>query len=114
MDHQQKFASDQNVTRFVSALQTEADPMRRNSLRSLLLEEENRLGSSLEQLDKADRYLGEFQAHISRLLTLIGKLRADGHDASPPERLLNNMTELHQLFVSYRQIVVDALNRNKL
>jgi len=113
MDHQQKFASDQNVIRFVSALQTEPDLARRTSLRSLLLEEENRLGSNLEQLDKADRYIGEFQVQISRLVTLIGKLRGDGHDSSAPERLLKNMTELHQLFASNRQIVFDALNRNK-
>jgi len=114
MDQQQKFASDQNVARFVGALQTEIDPTRRTSLRSLLLEEENRLGSSLEQLDKADRYIGECQVRISRLVTLIGKLQADGHDPRPSERLLKNMTELHQLLVSYRLIVVDVLNRNKL
>ena len=38
MDQVQKFATDQNVTRFVSALQTEADPARRKSLQAMLLE----------------------------------------------------------------------------
>jgi hypothetical protein len=45
---------------------------------------------------------------------LIEKLNSDGHDVQRAERALRNLVELHDLYVKYRQVLLDGLDRRAL
>jgi hypothetical protein len=108
------FVYEQNVLRFSERLQAEDDPATRKILSKLLLEEENKFAVTSERLDNADRHIARCKSLISLQYTVIDNLKNDGHDTQRAERLLRNMMELHDVFVSYRQTLLDGLNRGQL
>ena len=108
------FVHEQNVLRFSERLETENDQTARVQLTKLLLDEENKFAASSERLDRADRHIAKCKQHIARQYSLIDKLKMDGHDIAPAERLLRNLMELHDLFVGYRRQVATALARTTL
>ena len=108
------FVRDHKVARFVRQLQREFDPTKREALKSLLLEEENKFAFDLEELDRVERRILECQDQIPRLESLAEKLRAQGEDATLSESLLSNSEELLAIFESYRQRVLERLCRIRL
>jgi len=110
----ENFIHEQNVLLFSERLKVENDPTARKQLRELLLDEENKFAATAERLDKAERNIAKCKEHIARQRGLIEKLKTNGHDIAPSQRLLRNLTELHDLFVSFREAVVTALERSAL
>lgn len=108
------FIREQNVLRFLTRLETENDPTTRKRLSRLLIEEENKFAITAERLDKTDSHIAKCKRYISLQYTVVEKLKANGHDSQAAERLLRNMMEIHDLYVSYRQVLLDALDRSAL
>jgi len=54
-----QFVGDLNVSRFLDKLRVERNPDLRASLRRLLLEEEDKLGSNLEHLSRLQRQIAD-------------------------------------------------------
>jgi len=110
----ENFVYEQNVFRFSARLKTEDDPAARKLVGKLLLDEENKFAATVERLDRTDGQIADCKSHISLQYALIERLKGDGHDIKPAERLLGNMMELHDLYVSYREVLLDGLDRRAL
>lgn len=110
----EEFVREQNVLRFSQSLEAEHDPIRRERIGALLLDEENKFAATAERLDKVERHIAECRARIMRQYGLIDKLKTAGHDIQAAERLLRNLMELHDLYASHRQVVFEGLNRSGL
>jgi hypothetical protein len=113
-DHASDFVYEQNVLRFSSRLETEEDPALRKRLSKLLLEEENKFAATAERVDKIDRHISASQVRVTRQYGLLDRLKIDGHDTRLAEKLLQNLEELYDLSVDYREVLVAALARSGL
>lgn len=110
----ERFIIEQNVLRFSELLKTENNPAARKTLSKLLLDEEGKFAATAEWLDRTDGYIANCKSYITRQHGLIDRLTGDGHDVGPAQRLLENLLELHDLFVSYRLRLLDGLNKTNL
>jgi hypothetical protein len=100
------------VARFADRLRFERDPAIRASLQRLLLEEEDRLGHGVERLCKVQHHISEGSRRIAMQNALIAKLTTDRKDVKLAESMLNNLVEIQRIFKQYRQVVLDAVDRN--
>jgi hypothetical protein len=100
-DNTARFVCNLNVTRFVERLRSERDPDMRVSLKTLLVEEENKFAHSAERLNKLRRYIDEGNDRIASQKSLIERLRASDHDTRLAERTLGNLVEIQRLFEEY-------------
>jgi hypothetical protein len=107
----QEFIYEQNIASFVRQLEHELDPGRRATLKSLLLEEENKFGRATEILDRVDRLISDGQARIARQGDLIKRLRSQGHAVCMAEALLENLKEIQRLYFATRERLKGALNQ---
>ena len=110
----ENFIHERNILRFSARVETEENPNTRSLLGKLLVEEENKFALTAERLDKTEQQIAECKGRISRQHDIIGKLKNDGHDTRLAERSLENLIELHDLFVSHRVVLVDGLDRRAL
>jgi hypothetical protein len=108
------FVEAQNIARFTQLLHTEQDPAKRRTLKTLLINEENKLGCHSEKLDKVDRDIANCQGHIVGQHKIIDRLRANGADCAAAERVLANLFEILSVCRVHRQCVLDALDRTEL
>jgi hypothetical protein len=109
-----EFVGEQNISRFIDQFQIAHDAQTRQTLQKLLLEEENRFGFNSEQLERIQQRISECKARIDQHERLIHKARINGHNVAVAERVLNNLIELQEIFWSYHQVIVEAVNRSKL
>ncbi len=113
------FIIERNIERYADRLRTEIDPTVRASVKALLIEEENRFGFRVEQLDKVNGYIADSHHRIDKQQRVIERLRSDEHHGIPSLsggrdltlvlRLLFNLRELLTLFEQYRQRITDEL-----
>jgi hypothetical protein len=113
MSNMAQFVSDLNVARFLDKLRVERNPALRASLRRLLLEEEDKLGSNLERLGRVQHHIAEGRRRITRQKALIERLEAKGHDVKVAEGTLHNLIEIQEIFEQYRRTILDAVDRNR-
>jgi hypothetical protein len=112
MDDTAQFVSDLNVGRFADRLRFEHNPAIRASLQRLLLEEEDKLGYRVERLGNVQRHISEGGRRIAMQKALIAKLMTEGQDVTLAESMLSKLVEIQKMFEQYRQIVLDAIDRN--
>jgi hypothetical protein len=113
MDNTAQFVSDLNVARFLERLRSEHDPAIRASLQRLLLEEVDKLGRSAERRKSVHRHSAEGRRRIEMQKALIAKLKSDGKDVRLAESALSNLVETQRIFEHYRQVVLDAIDRDR-
>ena len=77
----------------------------------MLLEEEDKFGRRAERLSDVQRHLAEGSRRIAMQKALIAKL-TDRQDVRLAESMLNNLVEIQRIFEQYRQVVLDAIDRN--
>jgi hypothetical protein len=63
-----------NIDRTLNRLGTYIDPSKRATLLKILIEEEDKLGTGPDQLERAERRMREGQARIYRTLVVIERL----------------------------------------
>jgi hypothetical protein len=102
---------DELVWGVVDRLQRETDPIRKYALRTLLIEQEDRFGTAAERLERADAHIAAGHFKIEQLENATASLRARGADVAVPERVLENLREILDTFGTYRQVVLDELQR---
>ena len=112
MSDMAQFVSSLNLSRFVARLRVERDPTTRSSLHRLLLEEANNLAFNLGQLGSLQREVIEGRARIAIQIAFVETLTANGQDASWAESVLSNLIEVQNTIEQYRQVIVDATDRN--
>ena len=108
MDELQQFVSEQNVARFVDQLRCERNAVRQDTLKRLLVEEENRLAAVAERLQMVDRNILDGAARIANQTKLVCELKSNGRDACEAERTLRTLEMIQALFVSFRASIRQA------
>ena len=101
-----RFVHDQNLIRFVDALEHESNPARRDLLQQLLLEEENRFGGRREKLEQANVQILRGRERVRRQRELVARLTSDGANLEPAQQVLMNMLLTQSLFEAYRDILL--------
>jgi hypothetical protein len=91
-----------NILCFADQLRWETDPARQDTLKRLLIEEENRFGAADERLRIAELKLAEGAERIARQRRLIAELKSGGGDAAVAERLLRTFEVIQELFERFR------------
>jgi hypothetical protein len=104
----------ENLTKFTEQLATEFDSTKRASLINLLIEEVNKLGLGLEQLDIIDARIASGHRLIARQRALVADLAQDGHDTQLARSVLGSLTHSQTLFEAYKRQIVDMLDSNVL
>jgi hypothetical protein len=106
---QHKYLARENVRRFSRELENAADDTRRAMLLRLLVEEENRVGRTYEQLDETLRQIGRINQLISTQLETITVLKAAGHSIERAECCLSNAVHLLAAHQAYRAKIEAAI-----
>jgi hypothetical protein len=92
-----------NISLFADQLRWETSQVRREALKRLLINEENRLGKHEKHSELAKRILREGTELISRQTRLIAKMKAVGADTGLAERALGS-------FQSYQSLIEEIHN----
>lgn len=100
-----KFIAQQNVSRFRQELEEGAHGERRDFLLRQLIEEEDKLGFTEEQLDEMDRQISRMKNLVSAQLELIAAMKAHGRPLERAERALHNILDI---------LVVHQARRSKI
>jgi hypothetical protein len=79
----------------------------RASRRRLLLEEEDKLGHSIERLCNVQRHVVEDNHRIALQKAPIARRGADGKNVALAETALRNLIDIQQIFKQYRQILLN-------
>ncbi len=103
------FACTRNIEKFTDQLSTEADPGRRTVLMQLLVEEEDKLGNGLEQLNLSEAFIARGQGLIARQEALIERLENCGRDTRSANDMLNTLVTVQNLFKDYRHVLLSTL-----
>jgi DNA-binding CsgD family transcriptional regulator len=108
------FATEQSIAVYATRFCDEPDAAEQNRMRMRLLAEEKRLGFGLEQLECADRQLGKVRELVARERGLVGRLEGRGNDTRLAIATLAALLEMQDLFERYRNLILDALDENRL
>jgi hypothetical protein len=111
MDEVERFVSDENIANFVGCLRREHNPARLQTLKLLLIEEENRFGAIVERLRMVERYITDGAGLIVRQEDIIAKLDDNGRDTSEAQCTLQNLEMIQSLFVQLRARIYEEANR---
>jgi len=101
MNQGDRFASDGNISCFANQLRWETNPVRRERLKRLLIEEENRFGAMESRLAIVERNLRDGAEIVGRQKRLIAEVRGQGGDTGSLESTLRIMEMIQDLFESF-------------
>lgn len=100
-----------NIEHFADQLGSTADPTKRAMLMRLLVEEEDKLGAGLEQLDIVEARIARGHRLITDQRTRIAQMNGNGHDTRSASELLGAMIDTQTAFEVYRRRIMRALAR---
>jgi hypothetical protein len=107
-----KDVRDQIVWGLADRFEAERDPVRRQALRTLLIEQEDSFAERAERLDRVEAHIASSNFRIEELGKTITRLRGDGRDVRTAERALTSMKDLLKVFGACRDRLLDDLGRN--
>ena len=113
MDDVERFVVEGNISRFVDLLRAETDSFRRETLKRLLVAEENRFGSVADRLQTVERHLTDGEALIAQQRRLIARMKGDGGDAGAAERLLRSFEVIQDLLQGFHAAVYEQAERRR-
>jgi len=91
----------QNIRMFSEELCDEVVPEKRNRLKRLLIEEENRFGFFSWQFDLAQRHIADFNTLVEKQRVLIAQMKTEGADITLASKSLENLLVAEDLFVDF-------------
>ena len=103
------FVANQNIARFRHQLDRGVEPATRATLLNLLLQEEQQLGQTSEQLTRVERHIELLRHLMAKQVELVDRLRSSGDDAARPQLLLATLNDLMLTYQAHRQWIVSAL-----
>jgi hypothetical protein len=106
------FVHSLNIEKFADMLALETAPGTRATLMKLLVEQEDQLGTGLEQLEEVNSRISRGQMLINAQRALITRFNKSGKDTAEAKNLLARLMAVQLLFVSRRQQIVEKLDRN--
>jgi hypothetical protein len=106
MDSIEKFVAELNISRFVSQLEIEADPMQRQLWTKLLLAEENRFAKLSERLDMSERCLEGCNGRIREQQERMGRMDESHPQFESAKAFLANLHEIEHSVSAYRKTLM--------
>jgi DNA polymerase II large subunit len=106
---QYKYVAQENVRRFRRELENGAEGKRREMLLRLLVEEEDKVGLTYEQLNEIQLQIRRINQIISTQLETITVLKAAGQSVERAEWSLSNAVHLLATHEAYRAKIEAAL-----
>jgi hypothetical protein len=116
MDEGDRFVCHGNILCFSDQLRWEMDGARQQTLRRLLIAEENRFGAfgaTEERLQVVERKLADGAELIARQKRVIAETKNGNGDPASAERLLQTFEMIQDLFESFRDQLYDATKRRR-
>jgi predicted component of type VI protein secretion system len=104
---------DGNILCFADQLRWETNSTRQETLKRLLLREENRFGVSEEHFRIAERKLMDGEWLIARQKQLIAEIKSRKGDTASAERTLRNFEMIQELFERLRDRAYDERERRR-
>jgi len=110
MDATHRFVRDQNLDRFAGQLMVEPALAKRETLRKLLIAEEDRFGSLTERLDKAEKLIVETEARMLVLERLV--VQGEPAKAAFHKDVLASHKAALGIFADYARTLREAADRS--
>ena len=113
MGDMDRWVSDGNISCFADQLRYENIPARQETLKRLLIEEENRFGATEDRLRLVERKITDGAEVIARQRNLIAEIKNNGGDFSGAERMLRTMETVLNLFEGFRVHIHEESERRR-
>ncbi len=97
------FVADQNLSRFRNRIECGAEPVTRATLLKLLVEQENMLGLTHEQLRRIDQQIDHLRQMIAIQVEIIEKMNRTAMDTRRADLVLTSMNDLMATYQVHRQ-----------
>lgn len=106
-----KFVSERNVVRCRERLESETDPSVRQTIIRLLVDEENRLGATLEQFAKLNQHIKRYRNLIAQQSARIADMQGNGYDIGRAHALLETFAATLAVHEEHRETVRKLLHQ---
>jgi hypothetical protein len=103
------FIATENVRHLRRELENGAEPARRATMLHILVDEENKLGVTPEQLGRLDRHICKLHEIMARQVELTDKLRSLGRPIERAEMILATLNDVMATYIAYRHRINAAL-----
>jgi hypothetical protein len=103
----EQFIHQQNLVRFVEALERETDPGRRDVLQQLLLEEEKRYGDRRERIEQTETFILRGRERIRRQREIISSLQEGDGAIETAKASLLNLMRTQSLFEAFHRTLCE-------
>ena len=104
-----RFIVQKNITHYRRQLENGVDEPRRATMLRLLVEEENHLGHTREQLAQLDGHISRLNEIMERHLDLMDKLQSIGHSSERAWMMLGTFNDLMAVYIEHRQKIRAAV-----
>ena len=108
-----RFIAQENVKHYRCELENGVDEASRATILKLLVEEENHLGHTREQLAKLDRHISRLSEIMARHVDLMDKLQSNGQSSEQASMVLATYNDLMAVYIAHRQTITTALADGK-
>ncbi len=108
-----RFIARENVKHYRRELENGVDGPARDTMLKLLLDEENHLGFTREQLNKLDRHIARLREIMARHVDLMDQLQSIGRPLERAPIVLATLNELMATYLTHRQSITKALADGK-
>ena len=108
-----RFIARENIKHYRRELENGVDEPARATMLKLLVEEENHLGHTREQLAKLDRHISRLSEIMARHVDLMDKLQSVGRPLERAPTVLATYNDLMASYLVYRETITAALADGK-
>jgi hypothetical protein len=103
------FIAQENLAHFRNRIESGAEPVTRATLLKLLVEQENMLGLTHQQLRRTDEHIEQLRRLIAVQVEIIEKMTRTGMDTKRADLVLASMNDLMATYQRHRLKIADAL-----
>ncbi len=108
-----KFVARENIKHYRHDLENGVSEPTRATMLKLLVEEENHLGHTQEQLDKLERHIARLRKIMARHTDLMDNLQSNGQSSERATMVLATYNDLMAVYLTHRQTITTALMDGK-
>ncbi len=107
------FIARENIKHYRRELQNGVSEPTRTTMLRLLVEEENHLGHTREQLGKLDRHIARLSEIMARHVELMDGLQSNGQSSERAAMVLATYNDLMAVYIAHRQTITAELADGK-
>lgn len=104
----EQFVRDQNISRFEALLESETNGEKRELLHGLLIEEEQRIASKFERLERLEFFIERIAIRIAKQKRMIATMVAEGRNERDARLMLGQLNRTQTLFRHRRRLLDEA------